>query len=86
MAKKAHRELKGKRCPKCNGSGSDHIDAGGFYIEVDCAECSGTGIVNSSNACVACSGSRTKIVNMSGLNVEINCSHCNGSGLEPFSA
>ncbi|MBD3244968.1 MAG: hypothetical protein GF335_03170 [Candidatus Moranbacteria bacterium] len=80
----AHKELKGDRCPKCNGSGSVIADVGGFHAEVDCPDCAGTGLVNSPNACKKCKGSGSVIVDAGGFNVEATCEHCNGSGLEPL--
>ena len=83
MSPHRHPELKGKRCTKCNGSGSIIADVGGFNAEVDCPDCHGTGLVDSPNACTECGGSGTTIANMGGLNVEVNCPHCNGDRLLP---
>lgn len=84
-AKNRHQELKGDRCTGCNGSGNVLLDAGGIFIETDCPDCHGTGLVNSPNACTNCGGSGDIIVDMGGLNVQTTCDHCNGSGLEPKS-
>lgn len=80
---KHHPELTGKRCGKCNGSGTVIADFDGLNVEVDCPDCAGTGLVNSPNACTECKGKGTVIANFGGLNVVVNCDHCNGSGLEP---
>lgn len=86
MARQPRRnaELKGKRCGKCNGSGTVLADIG-FLVEVDCSDCHGTGLVESPNACTECKGSGSVIAKMGALNVQATCSHCNGSGLNPES-
>jgi len=83
-AKNRHPELKGDRCPRCNGSGNVMLDAGGFFVEASCPDCRGTGLVNSPNACKKCKGSGSIYVTIGkNLKAEATCDHCNGSGLEP---
>lgn len=84
-----HPELKGDRCPDCNGKGTVFKPLGvstgkTISVEVDCTTCHGTGLVNSPNACKVCYGSRTQLVDFLGLKAEACCGHCKGSGLEPI--
>jgi DnaJ-class molecular chaperone len=87
-----HPELKGDRCPDCNGSGSKimvvaiYQDEGPAQTRVYCYDCRGTGLVNSPNACKKCKGSGYRIVrdvDNADKFVSATCGHCNGSGLEP---
>ncbi|MBU0707846.1 hypothetical protein KKG41_05755 [Patescibacteria group bacterium] len=79
----SHPELKGDRCPKCNGSGCVVTkDGSGLPVSASCASCSGTGIVNSPNACPKCKGSGTVEVDTGMFIMENDCDECNGTGLK----
>lgn len=79
-----NRKLKGDPCTKCDGTGAEIANFGGFYGQVDCQKCAGTGLVNSPNACKKCKGSGSTIVNADGFNVRVDCPDCSGSGLKPI--
>jgi|GEM_PF-6360432 len=65
--------MKGDTCGRCNGSGLTAID----FVEQDCPDCRGTGLINSPNACTVCKGSGTVISEE--LGTELDCDHCNAS-------
>lgn len=75
-------ELKGDRCSRCNGSGTVVANTGFFHAEVNCPDCRGTGVINSSNACKKCKGSGSVVINTGGLSIEATCDNCSGTGLE----
>lgn len=77
-------ELKGDRCPKCNGRGLLRVNTGSFYIRATCDECRGTGLVNSPNACKYCKGSGTITAHFGDIDVVATCFTCSGSGLKPI--
>ena len=60
-----------KVCPECNGSGDVLVKHD--FLNVDCCECFGSGVVYLSGDCGACGGS--------GRVAGESCDMCFGSGL-----